>query len=218
MPLRRLIVLPLAFVLVLCVVGTAATAQPIALGTPGALLQQTTVRMLSALQQRRTRIQQVPPYLYTLVEDILVPHVDLTMASRWALGRHWREASPAQRVRFQHAFHILLVRLYATALAEYLDGHVLPHNVITFLPPRTPVTGDEAVVRTLVRPGNMRPVAVDYLLRHTVQGWQVCDVRVEGVSIIGVYRAVFNDEIHHHGVEGLITTLVHYNQRLSLER
>lgn len=216
MPSRRSIVLPLAFALALCVGVNTAAAQNIALGTPYALLQQTTVRMLSALQQRHTRIQQVPRYLYTIVKNILVPHVDLAMASRWALGRHWREASAAQRVRFQQAFHILLVRLYATALAEYLDGHVLPHNVITFLSPRTAVTGDEAVVRTLVRPGNMRPVAVDYLLRHTVQGWKVCDVRVEGVSIIGVYRAVFNDEIRRHGVEGLITTLVHYNQRLDL--
>lgn len=200
-----------------------AGAGPVAAGqnrgmetAPTVLLQRTSQHMLSVLDQQRARIHAEPEYIYTVVEEVLVPHVDLAMASRWALGRHWREASAAQRARFQHEFHTLLVRFYATALAQYLDGHTIPRDVITFLPRRVPVTGKKALVRTLVRQDNGQPVSVNYLLRNTAQGWKVCDVRVEGVSIIGVYRSVFNDEVRRHGMDGLIQSMAKYNQRLSL--
>lgn len=183
---------------------------------PTALLERTSVRMLSALAEQRTNIRQDPASIYAIVEEVLVPHVDLERASRWALGQHWREASPEQRARFQHEFHTLLVRFYATALVQYLDGHVIPRDVITFLPTRSTVRGREAVVRTLVRQEDGRPVAVNYQLRQTADGWKVCDVHIDGVSIIGAYRSVFNAEVRRHGMDGLISAMVHYNHRLGV--
>ncbi|MEJ2509778.1 MAG: ABC transporter substrate-binding protein [Gammaproteobacteria bacterium] len=194
--------------------GAQAGLQP----SPRALLEQTSHRMVAALDANRALLARKPTRIYAIVEDVLVPHVDMTRASRWALGRHWREASAEQRARFQQEFHTLLVRFYSTALVEYLNaGHEIPDGVIAFLPQRgdeaAARVGGEVTVRTVVRPANGRAVPVNYEMHRSPEGWKVCDVTVDGVSIITAYRSVFRTEIRKHGIDGLIDTLAAFNQR-----
>ncbi|HKJ73853.1 MAG TPA: ABC transporter substrate-binding protein [Alphaproteobacteria bacterium] len=190
--------------------------------SPRALLKQTSHRMVAALDANRALLARKPTHIYAIVEQVLVPHVDMNRASRWALGRHWREASAGQRVRFEREFHTLLVRFYSTALVEYLNaGHEIPDGVIAFLPPRGGTEADarargEVTVRTVVRPTNGRAVPVNYEMRRGQDGWKVCDVTVDGVSIITAYRSVFNTEIRKHGIDGLIETLAAFNQRYAV--
>lgn len=193
-----------------------ANAQAGLRGSPRAVLEQTSHRMVAALDADRAVLARHPKHIYTIVERVLVPHVDMDRASRWALGRHWREASPAQRARFQAEFHALLVRFYSTALVEYLNaGHEIPDGIIDFLPQRADaVDAGGVTVRTVVRPSRGRTIPVNYQMRRSEEGgWKVCDVTVDGVSIITAYRSVFNTEIRKHGMDGLIETLAAFNRR-----
>ena len=192
-----------------------ASAQAGLRGSPRALLEQTSHRMVAALDADRALLARHPKHIYAIVERVLVPHVDMDRASRWALGRHWREASPAQRARFQAEFHALLVRFYSTALVEYLNaGHRIPDGIIAFPPQRTDaLDAGEVTVRTVVRPSRGRTIPVNYRMRRSEDGWKVCDVTVDGVSIITAYRSVFNTEIRKHGMDGLIETLAAFNRR-----
>lgn len=203
----------LAFTATLWLVGpgnAVASVQP----SPDAVLEQTSDQMLTALDADHALLARDPHHIYDIVERLLVPHVDMGRASRWALGRHWRQATPAQRMRFEAEFHTLLVRFYSTALVEYLNtGHEIPLNVITFLPKRTTVNGDEARVFTMVQPRTGRTIPVSYDMHLGREGWKVYDVTVDGVSIITAYRSVFTSEIRKHGMEGLLDTLAAFNRR-----
>lgn len=192
----------------------AAHAQANLAPSPRAVLEQTSQQMFAALDRDRTQLKTHPEHIYDIVEKILVPHVDLDRASRWVLGRHWKDATPSQRARFQQEFHALLVRFYSAALVEYVNGHDIPKNVIAFLPQRQTAEGTDAVVRTEVRRQGRPSIPVSYDMHWTPDGWKVCNVTVDGVSIIEAYRSVFASHIRAHGLDGLITTMAAFNQRL----
>jgi phospholipid transport system substrate-binding protein len=71
----------------------------------------------------------------------------------------------------------------------------------------------EAVVQTLIKlPGGAQPVAVDYDMESTPDGWKVYDVRVAGASLIINYRNLFAQEIQNGGLDGLLKSLVEKNK------
>ena len=85
---------------------------------PDELIRQTTERALSELQAKRDQIEQDPEKLYRLIDEMLVPHMNIERTARLILGRYWREADARQRERFVAEFKTLLVRTYATAVFE----------------------------------------------------------------------------------------------------
>ncbi len=60
------------------------------------------------------------------------------------------------------------------------------------------------------QPHSGGPIAVDYRLEQTAQGWKIYDLNVEGIWLIQNYRNQFAQEINRNGIDGLIDAL---NQR-----
>jgi phospholipid transport system substrate-binding protein len=48
-------------------------------------------------------------------------------------------------------------------------------------------------------------------MEKTPDGWKVFDLRVEGVSLVIVYRSTFTREVRMSGIDGLIKTLAEKN-------
>ena len=74
---------------------------------------------------------------------------------------------------------------------------------------------DEVTVRTVAKQPGKQPIAIDYRMESTVDGWKVYDVIVENVSLIVNYRASFESEINRSGVDGLIKVLEEKNRTLA---
>src|SRR5690242_21702647 len=70
----------------------------------------------TALDGHREELRQHPDQLIKVIDRILLPHFDIDYASLLVLGRHAREATPAQRVRFSHAFYNSITHRYAEGL------------------------------------------------------------------------------------------------------
>ena len=66
---------------------------------------------------------------------------------------------------------------------------------------------DDVTVRTLVKDASGKPLAVDYRLAKTANGWKVYDVVVENLSLVTNYRGTFNTEVGKGGIDGLIKSL-----------
>jgi len=66
----------------------------------------------------------------------------------------------------------------------------------------------------VVQPGRP-PVAVDYSMEKTGNGWKVYDVAIEGVSLVQNYRSTFNGEVQRAGIDGLIKALDSKNRQLA---
>jgi phospholipid transport system substrate-binding protein len=104
-----------------------------------------------------------------------------------ALGSHWRERSAAERRTVADWFAGTAERAYAGSL-DHLGARHLPADAIRFL--GETASGPDTVVRTaLTYP---RELPVDFVMSRRVGRWEVCDVRVDGVSVAENYRAQFD--------------------------
>jgi phospholipid transport system substrate-binding protein len=55
------------------------------------------------------------------------------------------------------------------------------------------------------------PVAVEYAMKKTPEGWKIYDISVEGVSLVLTYRAEFESITRTSGVAGLLKRLAEKN-------
>ena len=143
--------------------------------------------------------------IVALVDTKIMPNVNFARMTSSAVGRFWRQATPAQQKQLQDEFKILLVRTYSGALAEVKD------QTVSFKPLRARAEDTEVVVRSEVR-GRGEPVQLDYRLEKTPNGWKIYDLNVLGVWLVETYRTQFAQEITAKGIEGLIATLSQRNK------
>lgn len=147
-----------------------------------------------------------------LVDAKVLPHFDFRRMTMLAVGRDWRDATPAQQAQLTEAFRTLLVRTYANALTQYRD------QVIDFKPARFAETDTRVQIRTEVRQAGAQPIGIDYMLEKSDKGWKVFDVVVAGVSLVTNYRSNFSQEIRAGGMDGLIRSIESKNRSLEAEQ
>ncbi|WP_332743708.1 MlaC/ttg2D family ABC transporter substrate-binding protein [Hydrogenophaga sp.] len=143
--------------------------------------------------------------IVALVDTKILPSVNFTRMTSSAVGRFWRQATPAQQKQLQDEFKILLVRTYSGALGEVKD------QTVTFKPMRSKPEDTEVVVRSEVR-GKGDPIQLDYRMEKTASGWKIYDINVLGVWLVETYRTQFAQEINAKGIDGLIASLVQRNK------
>jgi phospholipid transport system substrate-binding protein len=206
-------VLPNIIAVVLLTISGAA--QALAPLSPNALLEDTTDKMFDALNKDRNSIKANPTHTQKIVEDILMPNIDIITSSKWVLGKYWDDASKEQKLRFIREFRTMLLRFYSSALSEYLNSHEekLEKSIMRFTPTNE-ADQKEVIVRSEVTPKNSKAVPVLYHMHLTDKGWKVFDVSVEGVSVITTYKTSFANDIQQNGIDGLIASLVERNQKL----
>jgi phospholipid transport system substrate-binding protein len=142
-----------------------------------------------------------------VVNEYVLPYINLEKTVRLATGRYWRDASPQQRTELVNAFKQTLIRTYSGSLSKVDQG-----SSLTILPFRGDPNADDVVVRSTVSQGNGPAVGVDYRLEKTPQGWKIYDLNVEGIWLIQNYRNQFSQQIAQNGIDGLIAALK--NQRV----
>lgn len=145
-----------------------------------------------------------------LVEEKILPHLDMERATALAIGRHWRNASAEQRRQLTEQYRDLLMFTYAGAISQIRD------QTLEFKPLRAGPVDGEVVVRSEVRlPRRPEPVQVNYRLWKSPDGWKIYDVNVLGAWVSETYRSTFSSEINRIGIEGLINVLEERNRRLA---
>jgi phospholipid transport system substrate-binding protein len=195
------------FVTFLCAafVGVAFSAGA-AETTPDAIVKTTADEVLSVI--RTTKDKKT---LRELAEKKVVPNFDFRAMTQLAVGRHWREASPAQQKALEDAFRTLLVNTYTASLNVAATG-----KESVEVKPSEPKPGEnDVIVRTLVRTPNRQPIPVDYRMTKGPDGWKVYDVIVENLSLVTNYRSSFASEIQRSGIDGLIKVLQAKNSELA---
>jgi phospholipid transport system substrate-binding protein len=172
-----------------------------------ALVRDVSERMLAALEKRRAEIDRNPSLIYGMVDQILVPHFDFAKITQAAVGRHWRQASPAQREALTEGFREVLIRTYAQALLNYSGEE------IRYLPVKPGRRESTVTVSTEVREPGGLPVPIDYRMYLKGHQWKVYDVVIDNVSLISNYRDSFNTRIRRDGIDGLIQRLAEMNTK-----
>ncbi len=120
--------------------------------------------------------------------------VDVEAVARFALGRHWAAASPAQRQRYVALFLKSLVNNIANRMASYQGG--LGH--IAILPPVVHPDGT-TWVPTLVRGTGTPEARVAWVVETIPAPMRIVDVVAEGMSLRLAKRSDFDAYLSRHG-------------------
>lgn len=142
-----------------------------------------------------------------VINEYVLPYVNLEKTTRLAAGRHWRQATPQQQRDLVEAFKGTLIRTYSGAFTRVDQA-----SSFSMLPFRGDANADDLVVRSMLSQGNGPSVGIDYRLEKTPQGWKIYDLNVEGIWLIQNYRNQFSQQISQNGVDGLIAALNKRNQ------
>lgn len=199
------------FMLLSISTGNAETTTP-----PDAILKDVANKMIAELNNKRAELKGNPAKVQALVEEHLLPSIDIINSAKLVLGKYWRSASKEQKIGFIKEFRTLLLRFYSSALAEYLNNNneLLDPGMIEFFPVHLEAGREEITVRSVVKPKKGEPVPVNYHMNLTRKGWKVYDVSVEGVSVITTYKTSFASEIRQQGLDSLIASLNERNAKL----
>jgi phospholipid transport system substrate-binding protein len=173
---------------------------------PDELVRKVTAEVMDAVGRDRASRPVDRTAAIAIAEEKILPHIDFAEATRLAMGRSWRLATPEQQAALVSEFRTLLVRSYATALEGLRDQRV-EQDPLRMSP------GDvEVRVRDRFIKSGTPAVTIDYQMRKTADGWKVYDIVVDGISLVLNYRDSFEHEIRRTGVAGLIATLQEKNR------
>ena len=110
--------------------------------------------------------------------------IDWNEMGRRTLGEHWKTLADTERAAFVTLFSELLNRAYLKNVDRY-DGEKI---VVT----GDSVEGDRAVVQARVvgRDGH-GGTPLDFAMLRDGERWRIWDIRMQGTSMVGGYRAQF---------------------------
>lgn len=173
--------------------------------SPIPMLEQTANQILTSLKQNKTQLKQNPQVIYAAVERHLLPQVDVEGMSRSVLGRQaWMKANTSERKQFSQAFTKLVIRTYASPLAEYTD------ETIKFLPIRGSLDSRFLRVNSQIIRSNGKNIPLTYSLINKNGQWKIYDLSVEGVSLLQSFRSQFAQALQNSNMQELIKQM---NQR-----
>lgn len=199
MKIRRTSLLSLLSAACLALGAQIAQAAP---QPPDQAARATTEKMRALIAQNHAQYKADPAKFYKVVDQVLVPRFDVPYISQIVLGREWRNASDAQRKRFQSAFKNSLVHSYASALLDYHDQIQEEWQPLKLAP-----GAKEAMVNVSILRKDAPPLAIGFSMHLVGQEWKVYDVSVEGISLASNFRAQFGAEIKKNGLDALIKRL-----------
>lgn len=133
------------------------------------------------------------------IRKVVTGRFDYREMSKRSLAQTWRDISEHQKINFTELFRKLLERSYGNRLASFHDQKVVFEDA--------QFKGDKArVITSIVDTDKTTPV--EYRLHQTATGWQVYDIRIEGVSLVSNFRNDFNEGIKQNGgFNGLVQAL-----------
>lgn len=184
----------------------AAPAAAAEFPAPDALARSVTDEVLTIVRADKEIQAGNQKKVLELVESKVLPHFNFLRMTQLAMGKNWRQASAEQQAELAREFRALLVRTYTAAFTQYKN------ETIEYRPLRLMSDDSDVVVKSLVKRGGGQPVAIDYNMEKTSQGWKVYNVKIEGISLVENYRNTFNSEVQKNGVDGLIRALNGKNQ------
>lgn len=176
---------------------------------PEQILDNATQSMLSSLKTNKQELKRNPNKIYSIVDDILVPHVDTEYMAKWVVGRqYWAGANADQHRRFISEFKKMVVRSYASSLLAYSD------QTVTYFPIKGDIEGKNKVqVSSVIRQPSGESINVSYRLLRVSNDWKVYDIIIEGVSLLQGFQSQFADDLRASGFEKLIDKLHVHNAK-----
>ena len=170
--------------------------------SPVPMLENTASQIINTLKQNKSALKGNHQIVYQAIERYLLPSVDVNGMSRSVLGREaWNKATPAEKQEFTHAFTQLVIRTYASPLAEYSG------ETVQFMPLRGSLDTRFTRVNSIISRPNGQKIQLNYNLVSKDGQWKIYDLSVEGVSLLQSFRSQFGQVLQHSAMKDLIAQM-----------
>ncbi|KTD07090.1 MlaC/ttg2D family ABC transporter substrate-binding protein [Legionella jamestowniensis] len=185
------------------VIGILSLTQLLwAQSSPLPMLEHTANQIIDTLKDNKANLKNNPRIIHQAVQRYLLPNVDVSGMSRSVLGRQaWNKATPSERQQFAQEFTQLVIRTYATPLAEYTD------EKIKFLPIRGSLENRFLRVNSVIIRSNGQNIPLSYSLVSKNGNWKIYDLSVEGVSLLQSFRSQFAEALRNSSMQEIIRQL-----------
>lgn len=131
-----------------------------------------------------------------IVEEQLIPFVDIRFASYKILGPQLKRSTREERDLFVEAMRKILVETYSSALVQYNDQKINYEQA-------RDVSGRKTVaIRTELEQPGAKPLSMVFKLRKNskTNEWRAYDLVVEGISLVDAKRAELSKPIRDKGI------------------
>ncbi|MGF1804480.1 phospholipid-binding protein MlaC [Aliivibrio sifiae] len=188
------------FVAVITLFSGAAHAQEIDKTKPYEMMAQVSEDTFARLKTEQPAIQKDPNVLKTVVEEELMPYVNVKYTAYKLLGPHLKKTSSEERELFVTAFREYLVSSYAQVLTLYTD-----QKIILEKPKAIPEKKSIISVRVDILDSARPTVKVDFKLRKNkkTSEWQAFDMVAEGVSLLSTKQSEWSAKIRKDGIDSV---------------
>lgn len=187
--------LKICFVVISMLLSQVILAQ----SSPVPMLEQSANQIIGTLKENKSSLKSNHQLIYQAIRQYLLPNVDVSGMSRSVLGRaQWNKASSAEKQAFTSAFTQLVIRTYASPLAQYSDEKV------RFLPVRGNASGRFVRVDSVIIRSNGPSIPLSYNLVSKGDQWKIYDLSVEGVSLLQSFRSQFGQALQNSTMHDLI--------------
>ena len=179
--------------------GAAALSQTSSLDASSEFVRQLGERTIEVLSDESyTDEDRMARYRELLRDGFAVNTI-----GRFALGRHWRAATPELREEYLALFQDFVLDIYSKRLDRFSG-----ENFVILKSQALDQT--DTLVSTEISGGDGPSIRVDYRVRSQQGKFQIVDVLVEGISLIVTQRSEFASVIRRDGLEGLLDKLRQY--------
>jgi phospholipid transport system substrate-binding protein len=188
-----------ALVLALATLVTLGSAAAVSAGAPTDQLRSYTEAVQKVLDDPALKAPERRQERRAAVRKLASEVFDVQETARRALGPHWQKVSPAEREEFVQVFADLLERTYISKIDLY-GGEKLQYTAEA-------VDGDRAVVKAKVLTKQGTEVPVEARMLKGADRWLIYDIAIENISLIGNYRAQFDQIIRKQSFAELLNRL-----------
>jgi phospholipid transport system substrate-binding protein len=184
------------FVRILLIVALALGAATCAwAGPPTDQVRAYTDQVVKVLQSPALTL----PERRAAVANIANEAFDVSETAQRALGVHWQQRTPVERVEFVKLFANLLEQTYISRIDQYGGER------IAYLGEQ--IDGDRAIVRARIVTKNGTEVPVDSRLLLKDNRWLIYDILIANMSLISSYRSQFDRVIRTASYAELVKRL-----------
>ncbi len=175
--------------------------------SPVPMLENAATQIIDTLKKNQASLKLNHQIVYHAIERYLLPNVDVVGMSRSVLGRQaWNKASAAEKTEFTHAFTQLVIRTYASPLADYSG------ETVAFLPLRASADSRFTRVNSVISRSNGQHIPLSYNLVSKNGQWKIYDLSVEGVSLLQSFRSQFGQVLQNSSMKDLLAQM-HQNKQ-----
>lgn len=180
--------------------AVVVTAVPVFAGAPTEVLKAYSEQVVKILEDPTLKGEDKRSERRAAVRKVAIDVFDVEETAKRALGRHWQGRSAEERKEFVDLFADLLERTYISKIdlyggerikftTEQMDG------------------ADRAVVRGKVVTKRGAEVPVEARMNKRGDKWLMYDVLLENISLVGNYRAQFDQIIRTSSYGELVKRL-----------